>query len=70
MDTMERLEGGSIGVPKGRPTCLGSGEDRAPLLLRRGQQAEGGNKVQVSRLTVDPRVGRPRATLTCTRKMH
>ena len=29
--------------------------DRAPLLLRRGQQAEGGNKVQVSRLTFGPR---------------
>ena len=41
-----RLEGGSIGVPKDdRPGIhvLGSGEDRAPLLLRRGQRAEGGH---------------------------
>ena len=29
--------------------------DRAPLLLRHGQQAKGGNKVQVSRLTFGPR---------------
>ena len=44
--------------------------DRAPLLLRRGQRAEGGNKVQVSRLTVGPRAGWPKATLTRTRMMH
>ena len=31
--------------------------DRAPLLLRRGQRAEGGNKVQVSRLAIGHRAG-------------
>ena len=44
--------------------------DRAPLLLRRGQRAEGGNKVQVSRLAIGHRAGCPRATLTGTRMMH
>ena len=44
--------------------------DRAPLLLRRGQRAEDGNKVWVARLTVDPRAGWPRATLMRTRMMH
>ena len=60
--------------------ALGSGDkrlhhfsicgDRTPLLLRGRQWAEGGNKVQVLRLTISPRVGVPRAILTRTRMMH
>ena len=38
---------------------LASAGDRAPLLLMHGQCAKGGNKVQVSRLTVSPRAGEP-----------
>ena len=60
--------------PKDDRQCvhaLGSGDkrlhhfsicgDRAPLLLRRGQQAEGGNKVEVSRLTGRGSQGNPDA---------
>ena len=35
--------------------------DRAPLLLRHGQQAKGGNKVEVSRLTGRGSQGNPDA---------
>ena len=60
--------------------ALGSGDkrlhhfsicgDKAPLLLRCGQRAKGGNKVQVSRLAIGHSVGCPRATLTGIQMMH
>ena len=49
---------------------LASAGDRAPLLLMHGQWAKGGNKVQVLRLTISPRVGVPRAILTRNLMMH
>lgn len=65
---MERPEGGSIGVPRGRPTVCSRlwlwRQEASSLQHLRGQgpsaaeaweRAQGGNKVQVSRLTFGPR---------------
>ena len=57
-------------APETRGSITSASARTAPLLLRRGQRAEGGNKMRVLRLAIGPRVGGPRATLTWTRMMH